>query len=145
MKKVKVRQYNCTHLKFGFTTIPHDATLPMCLVCSSIFTKEAMKPSRLQEHRNRMHPHTIGSDFKKLRSEEAKQTTIRSLFRQTDKRQEHGLIASYNTSELIAKTARPHTVGENLVLPALKEISETEVQQNASSIFRSVPQSKDTV
>ena len=87
IKKVKVRQYICTYLKFGFTTARHDATRPMCLVCGSIFTNEAIKPNRLLHHLNRMHPNKISSDFKKLRDEEAKQTTIRSLFKQTDKPQ----------------------------------------------------------
>ena len=95
------------------------------LACGSIFTDEAMKSSRLQTHLNRMPPNKIGNDFKKLRNEEAKQTTIRSLFRQTDKRQEHGLIVSCNISKLIAKTAKPPPFGEDLVLPAVKEIIES--------------------
>ena len=66
IKKVKVNQKNCTYLKFGFTTAPHDTTRPMCLVCGSIFSYEAMKPSRLRGYLNRMHPNKIGSDFKKL-------------------------------------------------------------------------------
>ena len=121
----------------------------MCLVCGSIFSNE--KPSRLQDHLNRMHPNKISGDFKKLRDEEAKQITIQSLFRQPDKRQEYGLIASiylniqYCISELIAKTAKPHTIGEDLVLPAVKEIIEIVLQQNASSILRAVPLSNDTV
>ena len=110
-----------------------------------VFSNEAMKPSRLQDHLNRMHPNKIGSDFKKLRDEKAKQPTIGSLFRQTDKQQENGLIASYNISNLIAKTAQPHTIGEDLVLPAAKEIIETVLQQSASSVLRAVPLSNDTV
>ena len=132
-------------LKFGFTTALHDATRPMCLGCGSIFSKEAMKPSRLQDHLHRMHPNKIGSDFNKLRDEIAKQTTIRYLFRQTDKRQKYCLIASYNISKQIAKTAKPHTIGEDLVLPAAKEIIETVLQQNASLTLRTVPLSNDTV
>ena len=85
--KVKVGQYNCTYLKFGFTTAPHDATHPR--------GNEAESTPRPP---NRMHPNKISSDFKKLRNEKTKQTTIRSLFRQTDKRQEYGLMASYNIS-----------------------------------------------
>ena len=62
----------------------------------------------------------IGNDFKKFRDEKAKQTTILSFFRQTYKRQKYGLIASYNISKLIAKTAKPHTMGKDLVLPFAK-------------------------
>ena len=52
------------------------------------------------------------------------------------------LIASYNISKLVAKTAKPHTIGEDLVLPAIKEIIETVLQPNASSILRAVPLSQ---
>ena len=54
-------------------------------------------------------------------------------------------MASYNTSKLIANTAKPHTIGEDLVLPAVKEIIETVLQQNASLTLRTVPLSNDTV
>nr|XP_039259582.1 SCAN domain-containing protein 3-like [Styela clava] len=144
-KSRKLRQYNCTYLKYGFTTAPHDASRPMCIVCGSIFSNEAMKPSRLQDHLHGMHPNKISSDFKKLRDEKAKQTTIRSHFRQPDDRQQCGLIASFNISKLIAKTAKPHTIGEDLVLPAAKEIIETVMKQNSSSVLRAVPLSNNTV
>ena len=48
-------------------------------------------------------------------------------------------------SKLIAKTAKPHTIGEDLVLPAAKEIIETILQQNSSSVLHAVPLSNDTV
>ena len=92
-----------------------------------------------------MHPNKIGSDFKKLRDEKAKQTTIQSLFRQTDKRQKYGLIASYDISKLIAKMPKPHIISEDLVLPAAKQIIETVLQQNASLVWHAVPLSNDTV
>ena len=38
IKRVKVRQYYSTYLKFGFTTKPYDATHPMCLTCGSVFS-----------------------------------------------------------------------------------------------------------
>ena len=51
IKKVKVRQYNCAYLKFGFTTAPHDATRPMSLVCGSIFSDRASHRSRYRQRR----------------------------------------------------------------------------------------------
>ena len=60
-------------------------------------------------------------------------------------RQDKGLIASYNIFLLIAKTAKAHTIGEDLLLPAAKEIIETVMEQNASSVLRAVPLSNDTV
>ena len=145
IKKVKVRHYDSNYLKFGFVTAPHDSSRPMCLVCGSILSNEAMKPSRLKDHLKRKHPNKIRSDFQKLRNEKAKQLTIRTLFTKTGMRQDKGLIASYNISLLIAKTAKAHTIGEDLLLPAAKEIIETVMEQNASSVLRAVPLSNDTV
>ena len=45
----------------------------------------------------------------------------------------------------MAKTPKQHTIGEDLVLPAAKEIIETVLQQNAFSVLRAVPLSNDTV
>ena len=33
-----------------------------------------------------------------------------------------GLLAFYKVSYLIAKCEKPHTIGENLIIPAVKEI-----------------------
>ena len=33
-----------------------------------------------------------------------------------------GLLASYNLSLMIAKKGKPHTIGEELILPAVKEV-----------------------
>ena len=47
IKKVKVPHYKNTYLNFGITTAPHDAPRPICLVCGSVFSNEAIKPSQL--------------------------------------------------------------------------------------------------
>ena len=50
-KKVKkCRQYDLSYLEFGFIPSPNDNTKPMCLICGSLFSNEAMKPSRLKDH-----------------------------------------------------------------------------------------------
>ena len=48
-------------------------------------------------------------------------------------------------SKLIAKTAKPHTIGKDLLLPAIKEIIKTVLLHTASSILPAVPLSNDTV
>jgi len=46
----KCMQCNIEYLKYGFIQSPSNITLPMCLIFQKVFTNEAMKPSRLQEH-----------------------------------------------------------------------------------------------
>ena len=65
-KKVKkCRQYDLSYLEFGFIPSPNDNTKPMCLICGSLFSNEAMKPSRLKDHhttyikKSSVHAHTV--------------------------------------------------------------------------------------
>ncbi|GFV47011.1 SCAN domain-containing protein 3 [Trichonephila clavipes] len=55
------------------------------------------------------------------------------------------LRASYNTSLLIAKTGKPHTIEEDLILPAVKEVITTVVHQPAADIIRKIPLSNSSV
>ena len=43
------------------------------------------------------------------------------IFGKIDRQNMDGLVASYNISFLIAKSSKPHTIGENLILPAIQE------------------------
>ena len=56
-----------------------------------------------------------------------------------------GFVASYNISLLIAKCGKPHTIGEKLILPAIKEVISTVMHQDASSVVRSIPLSNNSV
>jgi hypothetical protein len=54
--KRKCRQYSQDYLSFGFIESPNDNRLPFCLICKHTFSNEAMKPSRLRDHLQTMHP-----------------------------------------------------------------------------------------
>ena len=145
-KKVKkCRQYDLSYLEFGFIPSPNDNTKPMCLICGSLFSNEAMKPSRLKDHLTRLHPSKLNADFKKIKADWEKQRNIKALFAKRDIRLENGLTASYNISLMIAKTGMPHTIGEKLILPCVKEVIETVMCQSSTPVLSTVPLSNDTV
>ncbi|GFW09984.1 SCAN domain-containing protein 3 [Trichonephila clavipes] len=50
------RQYSVDYLKFGFIESVSDKRLPMCFLCNSILSNDAMKPSKLEDHLRRRHP-----------------------------------------------------------------------------------------
>ena len=105
--KKKCRQYLVEYLKFGFIPSPSNEQLPMCLLCNSVFSNEAMKPSRLQEHLNKKHPDKANADiayFQGLKDRHANRKTIKSLFDRSTVVSERGLKASYAISLLIART-----------------------------------------
>lgn len=126
--KKKCRQYNIDYLKNAFIQSPTNITLPMCLICRKVFSNEAMKPSRLQEHLTKVHDNKKNMDLFDFQTHEKKclkQPTLVNMFSTTSKQDDDGLRASYNFSLLIVKSGKPHTIGEELILPAIDEIINT--------------------
>lgn len=56
------------------------------------------------------------------------------MFASTSQRND-GLRASYNISLLIAKSGKPHTIGEQLILPAAEEVLKTVLHKPALKEF----------
>ena len=79
-KAKKNRQYDMSYLEFGFIPSPNDPTRPLCLICSRLFSKEAMKPRGLKDHHTRLHPSKLNADFKKMKTDSEKQINIKTLF-----------------------------------------------------------------
>ncbi|CAH1997673.1 unnamed protein product [Acanthoscelides obtectus] len=67
------------------------------------------------------------------------------MFASTSQRNDDGLRASYNISLLTAKSGKPHTIGEKLILPAIEEVLKTVLHKPASDIIRRIPLSNNTV
>ncbi|CAH1993537.1 unnamed protein product [Acanthoscelides obtectus] len=74
-----------------------------------------------------------------------KRPTLDRMFASTSQRSDDGLRASYNISLLIAKSGKPQTIGEKLILPAVEEILKTVLHKPASDIIKRIPLSNNTV
>ncbi|CAH1999434.1 unnamed protein product [Acanthoscelides obtectus] len=74
-----------------------------------------------------------------------KRPTLDRMFASTSQRNDDGLRASYNISLLIAKSGKPHTIGEKLILPAVEEVLKTVLHKPASDIIKINPLSNNTV
>ena len=121
--KKKCRQYSVEYLKYWFIQSPTNPQQPMCLVCEKNFSNEAMKPSRLLKHLQKIHLDKSGKTlafFHSLRDHFLQRKTM-NMFTSSSKNWDDGLKASYNISLLIAKAGKPHNFGEELILPAVKE------------------------
>ncbi|CAH1986347.1 unnamed protein product [Acanthoscelides obtectus] len=66
------------------------------------------------------------------------------MFVSTSQRNDDGLRASY-ISLLIAKSGKPHTIGEKLILPAVEEVLKIVLHKPASDIIKRIPLSNNTV
>ena len=81
-----------------------------------------MKPSRLEDHMEKNHADKKDkgfSYFHSLKHKFLKQPTLVGMFSSGSKEDIDGLRASYNISLLIAKCGKPHTIGGELILPAV--------------------------
>ena len=147
--KKKCRQYNVEYLKYGFISSPNNKQLPMCLLCQKVFTNEAMKPSRLSEHFKKIHPGNEKkplSYFQTLRNKFENRNTISFFATKQSQKNDDGLICSYNISKMIAKSGKPHIIGEQLILPAIEEVLRTVVHHaSPSTITKAIPLSNNTV
>ena len=146
--KKKCRQYNIEYLKYGFIESPVNNTLPMCLICQKVLSNEAMKPSRLQEHFTKIHGDKKDKDlsyFRTLKEKCIKQPTLAKLFSTATTPDGDGLFASYNISLMIAKSGKPHTIGEELIIPAISEVIRTVLHKPASDIIKKISLSNNTV
>lgn len=146
--KKKRRQYSAEYIKYGFIENPTNPSSPMCLLCQKTFSNEAMKPSRLQDHLNKMHSDKKDKNvayFQDLEKKYIAQPTVSKLFSAASKQDDDGLRASYNISLLIAQTGKPHTIGEELILPAIKEVITTVLHKPAADIIRKIPLSNSSV
>ncbi|KAI6648674.1 hypothetical protein LOD99_7901 [Oopsacas minuta] len=104
-----------------------------------------MRPSRMIDHLKSRHSDKVEKDvqfFIKLRDS---RKTMGGIFRKIDRQNIDGLVASYNISLLIAKSGKPHTIGEKLILPAIQEAVTIVMHSDGGSVIKSIPLSNDTV
>ena len=145
--KKKCRQYSVEYLKYGFIQSSTNPQQPMSLVCEKNFSNEAMKPSRLLKHLQKIHPDKSGKTlafFHSLRDQFLKRK-IMNMFTSSPKNSDDGLKAFYNISLLIAKAGKPHTIGEELILPAVKEVIKTVLHKSPEQVIKSIPLSDNSV
>ncbi|KFD61358.1 hypothetical protein M514_12069, partial [Trichuris suis] len=127
----------------------HFRTLsnPLCLICEKTFANEVMKPSKLIKHLNRMHGDKAGKDlsyFQSLRDNFKNRKRLPTILSSASSQSSDRLRASYNLSLMIAKSGKPHTISEQLLLPAVSEVLRTMLHMPATNIIKKIPLSNNT-
>lgn len=144
--KIKARKYSQDYLNFGFTsTEVNGEERPLCIICSKILATDSMKPNKLKRHMETLHSEYVNKprEFFEFKLKSYKKQ--KSLFKETLSVNKKALIASYKVSHKIARCKKPHTIGEELILPAVIDIVETMFGDNFSKQIQSIPLSNDTV
>ena len=145
--KKKTRQYSVEFLKFGFIPDEQDERKPFCLLCYKTMSNESMKTGRLEAHLKVRHPNNSNLDleyFKSLKEKFKNRRKVTTIFAAQQASHTHALEASYEISLLIAKHGKNHTIGEQLIKPAISIFLKTVLQKDDRDI-RAMPLSNNTV
>lgn len=138
----KKRLYDDNYLKYGFTVIENK---PQCVICFDILSRESMKPSKLVRHLNTKHPNEKNKPVeffeRKLKALEHQKTAIGQMPNLNEK----VLLASYRIAFRVAKAGKPHSIAENLILPAALDIAEIMFGKEEVKKLKSIPLSDNTI
>jgi zinc finger BED domain-containing protein 5/7/8/9 len=113
------RKYDDKFLAMGFTEVNGK---PKCLMCNTVLSAESMKPNKLKRHQQTNHPECVDKPvefFQRKLDNVGKQQAIMKTLLSTN---ESAVKASYIVSLQIAKQKKAHSIGEDLILPVMKEV-----------------------
>ncbi|GBP31270.1 Zinc finger BED domain-containing protein 5 [Eumeta japonica] len=118
---LKKRKYDGSNIQFGFTS-SGDWITTVCRLCRNAvksFDKTVFTRRHLQTKHANLKGQSLSFFQHKLKDLKQRQKSIEALSQNTNY---NSLQASVRVSYLITKQAKPHTIGENLILPAAKKI-----------------------
>nr|XP_042903758.1 SCAN domain-containing protein 3-like [Parasteatoda tepidariorum] len=140
------RQYHESYLKYGFVgTGDSHKPKPLCIVCGDQLSNDAMKPSKLLRHLNAKHPGLKDKSLEYFERKKREHEEQKKFMMATTSIKESALRASYLVANRIAKAKKPFSIGEELILPATKDICREILGEAAVEKIAHVPLSASTV
>jgi hypothetical protein len=146
VKKRKNGKCDDSSLDFGFTSTEVDGEeRPQCVLCMRVLASECMLPSELKRHLETTHPSVVSKsrDYFSRKLEELNQQKGR--FYKQASIQSNALLASYKVAHRIAKCKKPHTIAEELILPAAVDMANIMIGESAGKLLSKVPLSNNTI
>ncbi|XP_049323296.1 protein FAM200B-like [Astyanax mexicanus] len=145
-EKMPKRKYSPEYLKCGFSFIEDkQGQKPQCVICNEVLAHASMKPSKLMRHLQTKH--TAYKDkpveFFQRRLHELKAS--KKCLTASCSKQEQALRASYHVAFRIAKAKKPHTIAEELILPAAMDMVREVLDGAAADKLKTIPLSNDTI
>ncbi|XP_042227729.1 protein FAM200B-like [Homarus americanus] len=128
------RVYREEFLDIGFTLlIDHGVEKPQCIICGEVLSHESLKENKLRRHLQGKHPTLAekGRQYFKRKEEQLKRQRLDTPMNTAEFSVRQATIASYLVAKRIAKCKQPHTIGENLVKPAVLDMVRTVIGDDA--------------
>ena len=119
--RAKKRKYEEPYIQFSFASvIIHSEEKSQCVLCNKVLTNDSMKPAKLKQRLENVHPQHINKDktyFERQRRElkSMKLDAFSNFFRKNNQL----LEASYLVAFEIAKQKKPRTIGKTLIKPCI--------------------------
>ena len=136
------RPYSEAFLKLGFTELDGK---PKCVVCLKVLSAESMKKNKLKRHLETNHPNCLNKPVeffeRKLNSIQG-QRNIMTKFATENKL---AVYSSYVVSYQIAKQKKGHTIGEDLLMPVMKEVVKIMIGEKESKKLNAISLSNSSV
>ena len=139
----KVRRYDENNIAFGF--IENSCGKPMCVVCLQVLANESMKPAKLKLHLLTKHPEYSDKSKEFFVRKVEEYIHQRSKLTNLATTSERAQKASFLVAQQIAKCKKPHTIAQELILPAAVGMCEIMLGTEAANKLKSIPLSDDTV
>ncbi|XP_056092494.1 zinc finger BED domain-containing protein 5-like [Rhinichthys klamathensis goyatoka] len=144
----KRRKYDDNYLGLGFTWIGDtDCPKPQCVLCSEVLANSCLKPSYLCRHLHTKHGNLSQKPllFFKAKLEELQKSQKKMQFHSCVGSTKDALRASYLLSYRVGRKGLPHTIAEDVCLPAAKEMVECMIGEKEAKKLDMIPVSNNTV
>lgn len=145
-RKPKYRKYDDKYLDFGFSCIEiNNEERPQCVVCMKVLSVESMLPSKLKRHLETVHSNLIGKPREFFKRKETEAVKQKASFSKHSKVNSNALLASFKVAYHIAKCKKPHTIAEELILPAAVDMAKIMIGEDAGKQLLKIPLSNNTI
>lgn len=142
----KIRKYNEDYITLGFPyTGNANFPQPQCVICAQVLSNNSLKPSLLGRHLETKHANLKNKPREFLERHLRLLSNTKKCLIAPDAVNKAGVEASYMVSYRVAKAGKPHTIVEELIVPAAMDMAEKMLGEKAKRTFQKMPSSDNTV
>ena len=138
------RKYDEEYLALGFTAaVVWAEERPLCVLCLKPLAADSMRPNKLRRHLETTHPSHVNKqlDFFQRKLAEYRQQENRMV--KAASVNCDAQMASHRVAYRIAQCKKPHTIAEQLILPASLDM--VMLDETSAAKLKAVPLSNYTI